>query len=98
MKNSHKVILGVLIFIILALLARYVIFAEKFNEWGAGLNRISEWEEEYRRNNPNATKEEVDAAFKSSIFNITVWKEKYKQENPGATDADADAAFNAAWE
>lgn len=97
MKTSHKVLLGILVVIILAGLARYVIFADQFNEWGAGLERISDWEEKYRNEHPNATDEEVDAAFKAGMANITVWMEQYKQEHPGATDADAEAAFNAAW-
>lgn len=97
MRTSYKVFIGVLIFIILVLLARYIVFTEKFDEWGAGLERISEWETDYKRSNPNATDAEVKAAFESAIANITVWKEKYKQENPGATDEDADAAFNKAW-
>ncbi len=97
MTKTHKIIIGVLVVIVLALLARYVVFAEQFDEWGAGLERISDWEENYRREHPNATDEEVDAAFEAGIANIKVWKEQYKRDNPGATDADADAAFNAAW-
>ncbi len=97
MKTSHKILLGVLIVIALALLARYVVFADQFEEWGAGLERIGEWEQDYRANNPDATDEEVDAAFKSDMAQISLWMERYKAENPGATDADAEAAFNAAW-
>jgi hypothetical protein len=98
MTRTYKIVLGILIVIILALLARYVVFAEQFNEWGAGLERVSEWEADYRRQYPNATEEEVRAAFKAGIANITVWKERYKQDHPGTTDAEADAAFKAAWE
>lgn len=97
MKTSYKVVLGILIVIVLAGLARYVVFADQFNEWGAGLERVSAWEKDYRSEHPNATDAEVDAAFKAGIANITVWKEQYKTEHPGATDADADAAFSAAW-
>ncbi|MES2930744.1 MAG: hypothetical protein V4665_03090 [Patescibacteria group bacterium] len=97
MKTSHKVLLVVLILIVVALLARYVVFKDKFNEWGAGLERVSDWQKDYRNKNPNATEAEVDAAFKAGIVDIAVWMEKYKQDHPGVTDADAKAAFNAAW-
>ena len=71
--------------------------ADQFEEWGAGLERVGEWEQDYKAKNPNATDVEVDAAFKSDIAKITVWMEQYKAEHPGATDADAEAAFRAAW-
>ena len=83
--------------VVLALAARYVVFKEQFEQWGEGVERVSEWEENYRADHPNASDAEVDAAFKAGIADITVWKEQYKQERPGATDADADAAFNAVW-
>lgn len=97
MKTIHKIFLGVLIIIFLAVFARYVVFAEQFNEWSAGIKRIDDWEKAYKAKHPNATDKEVDAAFKAGIAEMEVWKEKYKQEHPGATDADADAAFDAAW-
>jgi hypothetical protein len=96
--NTKNIIIGLLVIIVVGLLARYVVFKEQFNEWGEGLERVGQWEEDYRSEHPNATDAEVDAAFKSGIADITVWKEQYKQEHPGATDADADAAFNAAWD
>ena len=95
--NIKNVVLALLILVTLVLLARFVVFKDQFNEWGEGVERISEWEENYRAEHPSATDEEVDAAFTAGIANIEVWKEQYKQQNPGATDADADAAFNAAW-
>ncbi len=98
MTTTYKVILAVVALILIAIVARYTVFADEFNEWGAGLERISEWEEDYRAKNPNATDEEVDAAFRSGMASITVWIEQYKQEHPGATDAEAEAAFNAAWD
>jgi len=96
--NTKNIVIVVLTVIALGLLARFVVFEEQFNEWGAGLERVSDWEKDYRAEHPNATDAEVDAAFKVGIANIEVWKEQYKQEHPGATDADADAAFSAAWE
>jgi hypothetical protein len=97
MKTSHKILIAVLAIVVLGLLARYVVFKEKFEEWGAGLERIEQWQADYKRDHPNATEAEMDAAFEASIADIKVWKEQYKRENPGATDADADAAFEAAW-
>jgi len=95
--NTKNIIIGLLVIVLVALLARYVVFKEQFDEWGEGLERVGEWEDNYRAENPNATDEEVGAAFSAGIENITVWKEQYKQDNPGATDAEADAAFEAAW-
>lgn len=96
--NTKNIAIAVLVIIVLALFARYVVFKEQFNEWGDGLERVGEWEDNYRTENPNASDEEVEAAFDSGIAEITLWKERYKQENPGATDAEADAAFEAAWD
>ncbi|HEY0980297.1 MAG TPA: hypothetical protein VGE18_02730 [Candidatus Paceibacterota bacterium] len=97
MTTTHKVLVGILIIIVIALLARYVVFKEKFDEWGAGLQRIEDWQTEYKQKNPNASKEEMDAAFEAGMDNITEWKAEYKRDNPGATDAEADAAFSAMW-
>ncbi len=77
------------------LIARYVIFKEKFEEIGAGLERIGAWQENYKRDNPGATEEEMDAAFEASIANLKAWQAKYKGEHPNATKAEMDAAFSA---
>ena len=97
MTKSQKILIGVVFTVLVLLLARYVIFEEQFEDWGQGLERVGEWEQDYRAQNPGATDEEVDAAFESGIADLRVWMERYKRENPGATDADAEAAFNAAW-
>ncbi len=97
MKTSHKVLLGVVAVVVLGAFARYVVFADQFNKWGADLERVGAWEKDYRAQHPNATDKEVDAAFKAGIANIEVWMEQYKHDHPGATDADAKAAFDAAW-
>ena len=96
--NTKNIVIGLLVITVLVLLARFVVFEEQFNEWGEDLERVGEWQDNYRAENPDATDEEVDAAFDAGIENITVWKEQYKKDNPGATDAEADAAFEAAWE
>lgn len=92
---TRNIIIGIVVIIALALLARYVIFKDKFEQWGAGLERIGTWQENYKRQHPGATKQEVDAAFEASIANLKVWQERYKQEHPNATKAEMDAAFNA---
>lgn len=97
MKTSHKVLIAIIILIALGFIARYTILKDKFDQWGAGLEKIGAWQTNYKKDHPNATKEEMDAAFNSGMANIGVWKAEYKKNNPGASDADADTAFNAAW-
>jgi len=93
-RNS---IIGIVAVIAVILLARYVVFAKQFEDWGAGLQRIEDWQTQYKKDHPGATKAEMDAAFKAGIANITVWKEQYKRDHPGATDAEANPAFEALW-
>lgn len=97
MTKTHRVLLWAVGIVALLALTGYVVFKDDIDEWGAGIERISDWEEGYRADHPNATDAEVDAAFDAGIANITVWMEQYKQEHPGATDADAKTAFDAAW-
>ena len=99
MKNStgKNIIITILVLIAVILLARYVVFPQQFEEWGAGLTRIQQWEDQYRADHPNATDEEVDNAFRDSIDALEQRKEDYKKNNPGASDEDADKAFNDAW-
>jgi hypothetical protein len=92
---ARNIIISLVIIIALALLARYVVFKKQIDNWGAGLERISAWQDEYRKAHPGASKEEVDAAFKASIANIQLWQAQYKKEHPGATKAEMDAAFSA---
>ena len=97
-NQTLKIILIVIGVIIIAfVLARYVVFKSQFEEFGAGIQRIEQWQTEYKRTHPDATKEEMNAAFKSGIDNLSQWKTDYKNANPGATDAEADAAFNELW-
>lgn len=89
-------ILGALVALIAAgILARYTVLRPQFDKWEEGLNNIAKWEQEYKTQHPNATKAEIDAAFRSGIQDMEKWKEEYKLKNPGATDADADAALDA---
>lgn len=91
----RTVLIVVAVLAALLLLARYVVFKDAFEEWGAGLERVGAWQDDYRKEHPDATDEEVDAAFKAGIANLAVWRERYKQQHPEATDADIDAAFSA---
>ena len=90
-----NIVIGILVAIVTALLARYVIFREEIDAWGEGLERIGDWQEEYRRQNPDATDAEMDAAFEEGIRNIEAWKAQYRNEHPDATEAEIDAAFEA---
>lgn len=89
-------ILGVILAIIaLGVLARYTFLREQFDKLETGLNNIAKWEQDYKATHPNATKAEIDAAFKSGIADMENWKQDYKAQHPGATDAEADAALEA---
>lgn len=97
MNKTSKIIIGILVVLVLVLLARYVVFKGSFDKWGNDLERIGTWQDDYKKQHPDATKEETDAAFESGIANLEKWKVEYKQKNPDATDAQIDAAFNAQW-
>ncbi|MGL5830791.1 MAG: hypothetical protein ACRCZE_01435 [Candidatus Altimarinota bacterium] len=100
-SGSRKILKGVLIAIVVLvggfLLCRYVFFAEAFDKWGEGLENISEWQENYKAENPEATKEQMDAAFSQGIADLEKWRADYKAANPGATEEDVDAAWRKAW-
>ena len=53
--------------------------------------------QEYKKNNPNASKSEMDAAFSKGIKNLEKWGEDYKRDHPGSTDSDVEKAWNDAW-
>ncbi len=98
-KSSGKnILIVILVVVILLLLGRYVFFRDQIEEWGAWLERIGQWQENYRAENPGATDEEVDAAFQRGIESLEEWKENYKREHSDATDEEVNAAFEAAWE
>ena len=97
MTTTQKVLLTVLGIIALVLLARYVVFKKDFEEWGQGLERIEDWQTDYKQQNPNATEEQMDADFNAGISNIEKWEADYKAKNPDATDAEVKAAFEAMW-
>ena len=86
-----------LVVIVLALLARYVFFRDQFDKWGAGLQRIEQWQQDYKAKNPNATEEQMNADFRVGIAGLEAWKVQYKKDHPTATDVEIDAAFDAAW-
>jgi hypothetical protein len=94
-STTRNILIVVAVLAALVLLARYVVFKEQFEEAGAGLERVGAWQDSYRAEHPDATDEEVDAAFRAGIANIEVWQARYKQEHPEATKAEMDAAFSA---
>lgn len=97
MNKTSKIIIAVLVIIILILLARFVIFKTQIDAWELGLQRIDTWEAQYKSEHPNASKQEIDAAFKSGIQNMSDWKDQYKKDHPDATDTEVDAAFNSSF-
>lgn len=95
MRNS---LIAVVAVIAVLLLARYVVFADQFEEWGEGLQKIEDWQTQYKKDHPNATKAEMDAAFDAGIQGIKDWQDQYQKDHPGATKAEMDAAFEAMWD
>ena len=96
MTSAVKTTLIVVVaIVVVGLLARFVVFKQQFEDFGDGLERIGQWETDYRREHPQASDAEVDAAFKASMANIELWQAKYKAEHPNATKAEMDAAFTA---
>lgn len=81
----------------MALLARFVLFREQFDNWSAGLERIGQWQDNYKTEHPEATKDQMDTQFRISIEALEKWKADYKAGHPNATDAEVSAAFDAAW-
>lgn len=81
--------------VLLLIVARYTVFKEQVDAYGAGLQRVGEWEDGYKAQHPGATKEETSAAFRINMTALKEWQAKYKQDHPGATDEEMNAAFNA---
>lgn len=77
------------------MLARYVVFKTQFEERGAGLERISERQENYKKEYPDATKEQMDQARREGMSAIEQRQAEYKENNPNATDEEMDQAWNA---
>ncbi len=74
-----------------------MVFREQFEEWGAGLERIGQWQDNYKAENPSATDEQMDTQFRINMEALEKWKAEYKADHPNATDAEISAAFDAAW-
>lgn len=97
MKNNTKILISVIASIAIILLAARVIFDKQFDKWGDDLEKIGIWQDQYKKDNPNATKAEMDNAFDSGMQGLEKWKIEYLRDNPGATDDEVSAAFDAAW-
>lgn len=94
-RNVYLIIIVLLGVLVVGLLSRFVFFSTYFDKLDQGLQNIIEWQDNYKAEHPDATKEEMDAAFRAGIDNLEKWKIEYKAKNPGATDAEADAALDA---
>lgn len=93
MKSKKTKILVVVLVVIIALLTIRVVFDSKFDDF----QNMVQWQKDYKIEHPEATKDEIDQAFKDSMKGIEEWIEKYKVEHPDATDAEINRAFNEAW-
>ena len=98
-KNSvwKNITIIILVLIVLALLARYVVFHKQFEELRAGVQRIAEWQEDLKAENQNVTKDQMDSVFKVGIGGLEAWKAQYRKDHPDATEVEISAAFDAAW-
>ena len=95
--NKSRTIMRILGVIVVALVARYILFKDAIDQRGADLDKLGQREETYKAEHPGASKEEIDAAFKDGIDTMASRKENYKATHSGATDADADAALEEAF-
>ena len=98
-KSSGKqtALIVILTLLVVGLLARYVFFKDAIDQRGKDLENLGQREAQYKKDHPNATKADIDAAFKEGMNSMDQRKEDYKTQNPGATDADADAALQEAF-
>ena len=94
--KTQTIVILILSLVIVGLLARFVIFKERFDDRGESLERLGERRDEYRRKNPNATDQEIDAAWEQGMDNLKQRRDDYKAEHPDASEADIDAARDAA--
>lgn len=90
-------VLFVIIFIILSLIFSLVFFKTQFDNFGEGIERMEKWKVEYKKDNPNASDEEVDKKLDENLNSLSEWMKTYKKENPGSTDEDAKKAWENAW-
>lgn len=75
----------------------YAVFQDDIQDFGKWLERVGERQENYKKENPNATKQEMDNAFNDGINSLQKWSDDYKADHPGASDADVEKAWNDAW-
>ncbi len=97
MNKTSKIVIIILIVICTLLLIRFVVFKKAFDQFGKDLENMGTWEKDYKKEHPDATKAEIDAAFTSSMDGLKKWQDSYKQEHPNATKSEIDTAFKAQW-
>lgn len=96
-KDWIKIITIILIIGLVWLFIKLVFFGEKLNEYGASLDTMDQRKQQYTTQNPNATSEQVDAAFEKGLSDIEQRKAFYKIDNPWASDKDAERALDKAY-
>lgn len=92
MAKKYKFLIIVLVIIIVLLTFR-IVFDSKFKD----LDNLIQWEKDYKIANPDASKEEIDKAFKDGFKGLEKWINEYKKDHPNATDEEIDRAFKDAW-
>lgn len=93
MKSKKNVLIMAVLLIVVAVLLVRVIFDKNFDD----LKNLAEWQKNYKIENPDATEEEMDEAFKEGMKGLEEWVNNYKIEHPDATDEEIDQAFKDAW-
>ena len=96
-KKIQNILIIVLVIIILALLARFVIFKNQFNSLGENLEQIGERQDNYKKENPDASKEQINQTREQGMDNIKKREEDYKAQHPDATDEDIQQARDNLW-
>lgn len=97
MKKAKSKSFFIFLYVAIALLVvgvLYAIFHKDIQEFGDWLERIGQREQNYKRDNPNASDSDMKKAFSEGISNIEKWGQDYKKNHPNATDSDIEKAWN----
>ena len=96
-KASKNVLMIILGLVVAGVLARFVFFKDEFEQRSADMEKLGQWEAQYKADHPNATKADMDAAFKDGIDTMAQRKTDWLADHPGATEAEADVALEEAF-
>lgn len=97
MNKNTKIVIIVLLSLAVMLLAARVVFDKQFDEWGNGLKKIETWQDQYKKDHPDASKDEMDRDFKSGMQGLENWKKEFLRDHPDATEDEIKEAFDAIW-